>query len=45
MGLMDSRCYSVDRVGIYTAIAQVANFEKQITVCLSPFSSFLQEVV
>ena len=28
MGLMDSRCYSVDWVGIYTTIARIANFEK-----------------
>ena len=37
MGLMESRCCSVDWVGIYTAIAEVANFEKQIAVCLSLF--------
>ena len=45
MGLMDSRRYSVDWVSIYTTIAQIANFEKQIAVCLSQFSSFLQGVV
>ena len=44
MRLIESRCYSVDWVGIYTTIAEVANFEKEIVVCLSLFL-FFQEVV